>query len=353
MRCPKCSFISFDHRAACAKCGNNITELSAKLNGTAVDTETPFFLASAIETVGGGGGVDGEDGGAAASFAQTDVDFQLEPDFELSENEPGGGESDGIDMELEPDAPVALSLDADEAGPAAAEEVDFSFDAGPADAEEVDFSFDAEPAAAEEVDISLDAGPAPAEDADLSFDAEPAPAEDGDLSFDAGPAVAEEVGLSLDAEPATAEDADLFLEGLAEPEPEAVDASGAGGTGEPLPQAEADEKTPAAPSGSDFDFDDDILSGLDLDGLDDMEFEGSAENGAAGSDDAYEDLFSDLDLFDDDKELEPSQGEPDPGGSGLSLELGQEKDAESKKSNSPAKKPDIPDLGLTLERDDE
>ena len=44
MRCPKCSFVSFDLLESCVKCGKNISEAATELQGTVVATEAPTFL---------------------------------------------------------------------------------------------------------------------------------------------------------------------------------------------------------------------------------------------------------------------------------------------------------------------
>jgi len=52
MRCTKCSFISFDDLAACAKCATDLSLLAKELNGTCRETKPEFFLGSAIQTGG-------------------------------------------------------------------------------------------------------------------------------------------------------------------------------------------------------------------------------------------------------------------------------------------------------------
>ena len=58
MRCPKCGYISFDHLAACSKCGRDLAAQSQELNGTAVEVETPFFLGAALGMLGAGGEIE-------------------------------------------------------------------------------------------------------------------------------------------------------------------------------------------------------------------------------------------------------------------------------------------------------
>lgn len=44
MRCPKCSFISFDVVETCVKCGKNISSASQELHGTVAHISAPAFL---------------------------------------------------------------------------------------------------------------------------------------------------------------------------------------------------------------------------------------------------------------------------------------------------------------------
>jgi hypothetical protein len=50
MRCPKCSFISFDDLATCAKCSNDLSVIAQELQGTCTDVKPPFFLSSVIQS---------------------------------------------------------------------------------------------------------------------------------------------------------------------------------------------------------------------------------------------------------------------------------------------------------------
>jgi len=44
MRCPKCSFISYDQIETCVKCGKNISAAAKLLHGTTVNVPAPGFL---------------------------------------------------------------------------------------------------------------------------------------------------------------------------------------------------------------------------------------------------------------------------------------------------------------------
>ena len=45
MRCPKCSYISFDQVENCARCGKDVSELSQTLNGAIFNAVAPNYLA--------------------------------------------------------------------------------------------------------------------------------------------------------------------------------------------------------------------------------------------------------------------------------------------------------------------
>lgn len=65
MRCPKCSYTSFDHAVTCEKCGRDLTELVGQLYGTSLRVESPHFLGAALDVpsgeemldIGGGTGI--------------------------------------------------------------------------------------------------------------------------------------------------------------------------------------------------------------------------------------------------------------------------------------------------------
>ena len=44
MRCPKCGYISFDRQRSCGKCNNDLTAVAGQLQGTAGMAAAPFFL---------------------------------------------------------------------------------------------------------------------------------------------------------------------------------------------------------------------------------------------------------------------------------------------------------------------
>ena len=153
MRCPKCGFISFDHLTSCAKCGRDISQVAAELQGTTIKVEQPMFLS-----------------GALASFSEAGESFEEH----AMEAEAGGGVDFDMDTEEE-----TISM-ADEAPE---EEVDFSFgeEAGPA-AEKADLGADVKLAAEAEAEPAVE----PAEESfeELDFMETADEAEEGGLEFD-------------------------------------------------------------------------------------------------------------------------------------------------------------------------
>lgn len=117
MRCPKCSFVSFDLVESCVKCGKNISAAAAELQGTVAAVESPFFL-----------GVSREEAPPEA-FVET-------PKFDTEEPLDLGGEGE-----------EAMDFSFDEETSAVAEEVEMDFgeveETTTADAE-VDLGFDEE-----------------------------------------------------------------------------------------------------------------------------------------------------------------------------------------------------------------
>ena len=178
MRCPKCGFISFDHLAACAKCGRDISEVASELQGTSIKVEAPMFLS-----------------GALAALSES------EESFEDHAMEADGDEGIDFDMEMEADEEEAGEMTAAE------EDVDFSFEK---EAEEFEV--------AEEADIGL-AEPEEAADFEIEAKAEEEPelekAEDSfeELDFLGGVDDEEEGGLEFDLED--------FMEDIDDDKPEA------------------------------------------------------------------------------------------------------------------------------------
>lgn len=249
MRCPKCAYISFDHLDACGNCGRDLSELRKQLNGTATSVVPPLFLVSSTEAL-----VEQQEGFAgdevSMELSDVEVDFRLEPE---SAPEQGG----------EAAAEVVAELAEEDQG------------AGEVEAEVAELAEEAQP------DIDLSAEPVEA-DIDL--------------------AAAEE------EEPVTA-DIDL---GVTAAEPVLEAAADADPGQEPEETADLDTLLgDAATEG-----DDEVV--LDFGAIDDS----TMEEGTTGSGDddesvdldfadggGYEDLFADLDLFDDSDDGDTDLGE--------------------------------------------
>jgi len=148
MRCPKCGFISFDHLTTCNKCGKDITDVAAELQGTTVKVDSPMFLSSALaafadrEAYYGGPAMDTA-GSAGIDFSmedeaveeeridmaegQEDIDFSFEgenaaTDIRLAGTQSGAGGGD------EPDTAADLSLAAEAGSGGGAEASEESFE---------------------------------------------------------------------------------------------------------------------------------------------------------------------------------------------------------------------------------
>ncbi len=92
MRCPKCGYISFDHLERCKKCGKDIAEATAELEGTVFEAVVPVFLQFEA-----GGNEEVADDMAGASAGE-DIDLNLDETFE--EIETGNEVSPGEEVEL-------------------------------------------------------------------------------------------------------------------------------------------------------------------------------------------------------------------------------------------------------------
>ena len=147
MRCPKCSYTSFDHLVTCEKCGRDLTELVGQLHGTSIRVESPMFLGAALEAPSGeemlyiGGGTSFpdlamdeevdfspgvEEEAAEAAVAEEAVPI-VEPDTAVEAPEPPAA-ADKLQMDAPPEEAaeeLKLTVEAtetEEAPPAAAEE---------------------------------------------------------------------------------------------------------------------------------------------------------------------------------------------------------------------------------------
>jgi len=76
MRCPKCSFISFDFQETCVKCGKNISAAAEELHGTVASTEPPDFLK-----------LDFSEPEAGEAAAEESAEFEAAEEFDLGGDE--------------------------------------------------------------------------------------------------------------------------------------------------------------------------------------------------------------------------------------------------------------------------
>lgn len=104
MRCPKCSFISFDYQETCVKCGKNINAAAEELHGTVYSAESPPFLKFVFED------------SAEEETAAESAEFETEEEFDLGGDEDeafvdlGGEDESGaesVDMDITAEEVVA------------------------------------------------------------------------------------------------------------------------------------------------------------------------------------------------------------------------------------------------------
>jgi hypothetical protein len=101
MRCPKCSYISFDHYDTCQKCGRNLAELASQMHGTVQKTSAPLFLGSALEAFSGG------DTAAGFNIAGKENELTLADDAAEGS---GPGDDEG-GLQLQSDQPEEVFLE--------------------------------------------------------------------------------------------------------------------------------------------------------------------------------------------------------------------------------------------------
>ena len=101
MKCPKCSYVSFDYNLSCPKCNKDISAEQARLNFPAFRPETPFLL-------GGLTGESGETHTAMSPGGSSPMDFVRESAQEQADSP--GMERDEITFEESED----LDLGSDE-----------------------------------------------------------------------------------------------------------------------------------------------------------------------------------------------------------------------------------------------
>ncbi len=123
MRCPKCGFISFDHLERCKKCGKDIAEAAADLEGTVFSTSAPSFLrfdtsegpveegSVATEAVAPEGGLELDE-----EFEEIEVEGEVTLDDEV-ELVLGDGDEDELLAEGDIGATLAELADTEAVGP--------------------------------------------------------------------------------------------------------------------------------------------------------------------------------------------------------------------------------------------
>jgi hypothetical protein len=147
MRCPKCGYISYDHLTACAKCGRDVSELAAELQGTSIKTEAPMFLSGAL------GAFSGEE---EETFEEQALEADMDEGIDFSMEEEGQDVDFSFEEEGEEEADISLAeAEAEEAATMEAGE-DVDFDLGVEEAElpeeEMTETLAAEGAEAEEIE---------------------------------------------------------------------------------------------------------------------------------------------------------------------------------------------------------
>jgi hypothetical protein len=274
MKCPKCSYISFDFNQVCPKCNKDIAVEQAKLHIPSFRPEAPTLLGAligeaddsstgvAVDTSTGidSGELDFEDSGTVdsgeLSFEDSgaldsgDVGFNDSEDLDMgfeSEGEPTEGVVSAFDSaELEPSSgdveiaseesvtdfelggdETALSMDSgefpSEAGAASATEPEPVTEEGELEIDLEDLSLD-DSGLGDEIEMDEPVAEAQAADTDLESlaselddvpelqEAEPAAEEEYALDLDAEPLTEEELAIDLDAEPVPGGDEEVTLD---------------------------------------------------------------------------------------------------------------------------------------------
>jgi hypothetical protein len=175
MRCPKCSYISFDLVESCAKCGKDIGKTADELHGTTSDVELPSFLKMHFDEFESGASAESEDVAGEEMVMDLEseegeelVDFELEEDssdeaaaevdFAFEEEDTASGEVEIEPAVEEEEEPGEAALDISDLSPAeeAAEEIveeEFAFEEADAAVEEAVPSADNEAKELEDLEV--------------------------------------------------------------------------------------------------------------------------------------------------------------------------------------------------------
>ena len=128
MRCPKCSYISFDMLETCVKCGKKISDAATELEGTVASVPAPSFL-----RIGEGGAPPPETPEEAAEFETEEaVDLGAEggEEMEFSLGDEPSAEADEVELNLGGEEETEAELDF-----AGEEEAEAELDLGEGEAE--------------------------------------------------------------------------------------------------------------------------------------------------------------------------------------------------------------------------
>jgi hypothetical protein len=145
MRCPKCSFTSFDHLVTCEKCGRDLTEIVNQLHGTSLKVESPSFLGPALEAKVA-------EEANAVTGATEDGDLGLAQEADLSQPADTGTEDIFAAEEAAPDREPEQAKESPPPAPAQADEVELKLQMeGAAEEAAEEISLETEPAGGDEV----------------------------------------------------------------------------------------------------------------------------------------------------------------------------------------------------------
>ncbi|MFZ5775800.1 MAG: hypothetical protein ACOY3Z_09985 [Thermodesulfobacteriota bacterium] len=113
MRCPKCSFISFDRQKSCGKCGNELLAVAEQLHGTTRRGEIPFYLGGVLVAAVAGAAAlaDEEPMLGAAPLLEDEFGDETELDLSIMEEAPESELDLGSLAPLSEEAAEALNLE--------------------------------------------------------------------------------------------------------------------------------------------------------------------------------------------------------------------------------------------------
>lgn len=113
MKCPKCGYISFDYNQVCPKCNKGITDEQAKMNLPSFRPDPPSLLGILIGEGGESNRGFQVDNASAMDTSDMDLSFD-DSEAIMGPDEVEMGESQDLDINLEPDDSGEFELPADE-----------------------------------------------------------------------------------------------------------------------------------------------------------------------------------------------------------------------------------------------